>query len=188
MAQLTKPFWAIYYWLPGVKVTWWKEVEVCYCVVKKMELSTEYFGNNCQTLLNQFFILYLPRYSIVSLSFFRIWYRTLHSIIVVIFGLCNAFPNGEMEIFYLSECDLSDLHNMYCKVSKWHDGKKWMCATVLWRNWGLAVNMLGDITKLAELTTTKDVLLKTNDNLLKTEENSKWAQVSQTQLSTTIGH
>ena len=52
-----------------------------------------------------------------------------------------------MEIFYLGECDLSDLLNMYCKVWKWHDGKKWMCATVLWRNWSLAVNILGDIAK-----------------------------------------
>ena len=32
------------------------------------------------------------------------------------FGPYNAFPNGEMEIFYLGECDLSDLLNMYCKV------------------------------------------------------------------------
>ena len=27
---------------------------------------------------------------------------------MVIFGPYNAFPNGEMEIFYLGECDLSD--------------------------------------------------------------------------------
>ena len=50
---------------------------------------------------------------------------------MVIFGSYNAFPNGEMEIFYLGECDLSDLLNMYCKVSKSHDRKKWMCTTVL---------------------------------------------------------
>ena len=30
---------------------------------------------------------------------------------------------------------------MYCKVRKWLDGKKWMCATVLWRNWSLTVNI-----------------------------------------------
>ena len=75
---------------------------------------------------------------------------TLCSIIVVIFGPYNVFPNGKMEIFYLCECDLSDLLNMYCKVWKWHDGKKWMCATMLWRNCSLAVNILGDITKIVE--------------------------------------
>ena len=37
-----------------MKVTGWKEVEVCYCVVKELELSSEYFGRNCKTLLNQF--------------------------------------------------------------------------------------------------------------------------------------
>ena len=93
------------------------------------------------------FILYLPRYSIVSFSSFRIQQRTLHSFIVVIFGPYNAFPNGQMETFYLGECDLSDLLNMYCKVWKWYDGKKWMCATMLWRNWSLAVNIWGDIAK-----------------------------------------
>ena len=42
--------------------------------------------------------LWLPKCSIVSFSSFMIWWRTLHSIIVVIFGPYNAFPNGEMEI------------------------------------------------------------------------------------------
>ena len=32
----------------------WKEEEVCYCVVKKMECSSEYFGRYCQKLLNKF--------------------------------------------------------------------------------------------------------------------------------------
>ena len=59
----------------------------------------------------------------------------------------NAFPNGEIEFFCFGEYDLFDLLNMYCKVWKWHDGKKWMCATVLWRNWSLAVNILEDIAK-----------------------------------------
>ena len=54
-----------------MKVTGWKEVEVCYCVVKELELSSEYFGRNCKTLLNQF-CLYLPSYSFVSFSSFRI--------------------------------------------------------------------------------------------------------------------
>ena len=45
-----------------------------------------------------------------------VWYRTLHSIIVVIFGPYNAFPNGEMEIFFLVEYDLFDLFNMDCKM------------------------------------------------------------------------
>ena len=49
---------------------------------------------------------------------------TLHSIIVVIFGPYNAFPSGEMEIFFLGECDISDLLNMYYKDWKWHDRKK----------------------------------------------------------------
>ena len=28
----------------------------------------------------------------------------------------NTFPNGEMEIFCFTECNLFDLLNMYCKV------------------------------------------------------------------------
>ena len=34
---------------------------------------------------------------------------------------------------------------------------------------------------------TEDVLLKTKDDLLATEDNGKWAQVNQTQLSTALG-
>ena len=41
-----------------MKVTGWKEVEVCYCVVKELELSSEYFGSNCKTLLNQFLFIF----------------------------------------------------------------------------------------------------------------------------------
>ena len=52
-----------------------------------------------------------------------------------------------MEIFCLGEYYLFDILNMYCKVWKWHYGKKWMCATVLWKNWSLAVNILEDIAK-----------------------------------------
>ena len=36
-------------------MTWKKEVDVCYCVVKNLELSIEYFGRYCKKLLNQFF-------------------------------------------------------------------------------------------------------------------------------------
>ena len=36
---------------------------------------------------------------------------------------------------------------MYCKVWKWHDGKKWMCATVLFRTWSLAMKIFEDIAK-----------------------------------------
>ena len=64
------------------------------------------------------------------------------------------------------------------------------------------MNILGDIAKLAELKTNKDMLLKTKDGLLqtedvllkmkdgllKTEDNSKSAQANQTQLSTILGH
>ena len=35
------------------KVTGWKYVDVCYCVVKELELSSEYFGRYCKKLLNQ---------------------------------------------------------------------------------------------------------------------------------------
>ena len=55
-----------------------------------------------------------------------------------------------MENFYLHECELSDLLNMYYKVWKWHDGKKWMCATVFWRNWSLAVNIWEILQKIVE--------------------------------------
>ena len=75
-----------------------------------------------------------------------VWYRTLHSIIVVIFVPYNPFPIGEMEIFCLGEYGLFDLFNMDCRVWKWHD-KEVECATVLWRNWSLAVNSLEDIAK-----------------------------------------
>ena len=34
----------------------------------------------------------------------------------------------------------------------------------------------------------EDVLLKTKDDLLTTAVSVKWAQVNQTQLSTTVGH
>ena len=34
-----------------MKVTGWKEVEVCYCVVKELELSSEYFGKNVEQFL-----------------------------------------------------------------------------------------------------------------------------------------
>ena len=34
-----------------MKVTGWKEVEVCYCVVKELELSSEYFGRYCKTVV-----------------------------------------------------------------------------------------------------------------------------------------
>ena len=43
-------------------------MEVCYCVVKELELSSEYFGRNCKTLLNQF-VLYLPSYSFVLVPY-----------------------------------------------------------------------------------------------------------------------
>ena len=39
------PFWPTQHVLSGLKVTWWKAVDVCYCVVKKLELSSEYFGS-----------------------------------------------------------------------------------------------------------------------------------------------
>ena len=52
-----------------------------------------------------------------------------------------------MEVFILGEYDLFNLYNMNCKVSKWHDTKKWGYATVLWRNWKLAMNILEDIAK-----------------------------------------
>ena len=29
-------------------------MDVCYCVVKELELSSEYFGRYCKKLLNQF--------------------------------------------------------------------------------------------------------------------------------------
>ena len=34
---------------------------------------------------------------------------------ICIFRPYNAFPNGEIEILYLGECDFLDLYNMYCK-------------------------------------------------------------------------
>ena len=45
----------------------WKEVDVC-CVVKELELSSEYFGRYCKKLLNSF-CLYFPSYSICKLQF-----------------------------------------------------------------------------------------------------------------------
>ena len=40
-----------------MKVTGWKEVEVCYCVVKELELSSEYFGRYCKNV--EQFLLYI---------------------------------------------------------------------------------------------------------------------------------
>ena len=69
-----------------------------------------------QNIVESVFALYLPSYSIVSFSSFmdmvedKAFYHGGH------FGPYNAFPNGGMEIFCLSEYDLFDLFNMDCKV------------------------------------------------------------------------
>ena len=55
---------------------------------------------------------------------------------MVIFGPYNAFPNEEIEIFYLGECDLSDLLNIYCK---------------LWMTWWKAVDVSYCVVKKLEL-------------------------------------
>ena len=67
---------------------------------------------------------------------------------MVIFWPYNAFPNGEIEFFCFGEYALFDLLNMCCKVWRWHERMKRMCATVLWRIWSLAVNILEDIISL----------------------------------------
>ena len=63
------------------------------------------------------------------------------------FWPCNAFLNREIEFFCFGEYELFDLLNMYYKVWRWQERMKWMCATVLWRIWSLAVNILEDIAK-----------------------------------------
>ena len=55
-----------------MKVTGWKEVEVCYCVVKELELSSEYFGRYCKNV-KSVFAIYFPSYSIVSFRSFMVW-------------------------------------------------------------------------------------------------------------------
>ena len=48
-------------------------MEVCYCVVKELELSSEYFGRYCKNVVKSNFVLFLPSYSIVSFSSLMIW-------------------------------------------------------------------------------------------------------------------
>ena len=127
-------------------MTWQKEVDVCYCVVKKLELSTEYFRRYCKKLLHQFLIYVFQDTQLQALI--PSWYGRWHFILLSwSFWTLQCIFKWGMEIFCLGEYDLFDLFNMYCKVWKWHDGRKWMFATVLWRNRSLAVNILEDIAK-----------------------------------------
>ena len=93
------------------------------------------------------FISFLPRYSIVSFSSFGIWYRTLQSIFLVTFGPYNAFPNGEWRFSIWVNVTFLTYSTCIGRSESDMMGKKWMCATVLWRNWSLVVNILGDIAK-----------------------------------------
>ena len=60
-------------------------MEVCYCVVKKMELSSEYFGRYCQKLLNQF-LFYIFQDIQLVFEFLYNMVEDTASIIVVLFG------------------------------------------------------------------------------------------------------
>ena len=93
-------------------------MEVCYCVVEKLELSSEYFGRYCKKLLLNQFWFYIFQAIQLQVSVHS-WYGTGHCILSLwsFFGPYNAFPNGDMEIFSLGEFDLFDLSNMGCKVS-----------------------------------------------------------------------
>ena len=63
------------------------------------------------------------------------------------FWPCNAFLNREIEFFCLGEYDLFDLLNMYYKVWRWHDRKKWMCTTLLWRKVEVSIEYFGRYCK-----------------------------------------
>ena len=52
-----------------------------------------------------------------------------------------------MEIFCLGEYDLLTYLTWIVMSASGHDGKNWMFATVLCRNWSLTVNILEDIAK-----------------------------------------
>ena len=91
-------------------------MEVFYCVVKKLELSSEYLGRYCKQLVESVLFYNVPSYSSCKLQFFHgmieesAFYHCGHN------RLHNAFPNGKMEIICLGKYDLFDPLNMDCKV------------------------------------------------------------------------
>ena len=65
---------------------------MCYCVVKKLELSSEYLGRYGKQLLNQFFYNFQAK---CKLQFFHGMIEELHSIIVVIIDFTMHFQMGK---------------------------------------------------------------------------------------------
>ena len=113
---------------------------------KKLELSSEYFGDIAKSCWISF--------CFISSKIFNCKLQFLHDMVedtafyhCIHFCTLQCISKWEIEFFCFGEYDLFDLLNMCCKVWKWHERKKWMCATVLWRNWSLAVNILEDIAK-----------------------------------------